>query len=368
MGQTGVGQLIARRHRLGSIPAQAPSFASKRGNQVAWAHAAFAALVCAALLVLALPAVPAEPLHPAILYNLVKFDASFNEGAFRGIERFKSESGSQYREFEIKTDVERDEVLRRFASRGDDPIIAIGFPFASAVDKVAGDFPKSRFVIVDAVVGRPNVQSVVFKEQEGAYLVGLMAAMASKSGKIGMVGGMDLPIIRRIACGYEKGAKAGRIGITVLQSYAGDTPAAFTDPARGAELARSQIAQGADVVLQAAGQTGLGVLRAAADANVLAIGSDSNQNGLFPGHVLTSLLKRTDNAVYVALMDAAAGQWKPGPRVLGLAEGGLDVALDDNNKTLVTPEMQAALGKAEAAIATGALVVPDWTAARSCPS
>jgi basic membrane protein A len=197
------------------------------------------------------PAV-AEPLRPAILYNLVKFDASFNEGAYRGIERFKSATGTEFREFEVKSDVEREAVLRRFASRGEDPIIAIGFPFVSAVDKVARDFPKTRFVIVDAVVDRPNVQSVVFKEQEGGYLVGMMAAMASKTGKVGMVGGMDLPIIRRIACGYEKGAKAARPGTVVLETYAGDTPAAFTDPARGAELARSEIGQGADVVLQAA--------------------------------------------------------------------------------------------------------------------
>jgi len=309
----------------------------------------------------------AEPLHPAILYNLVKFDASFNEGAYRGIERFKSETGTAYQEFEVNSDVEREEVLRRFASRGEDPIIAIGFPFASAIAKVAGDFPKTRFVVIDAVVDRPNVQSVVFKEQEGGYLVGIMAAMASKSGKIGMVGGMDLPIIRRIECGYEKGARAARAGITVLQSYVGDTPAAFTDPARGAELARSEIAEGADVVLQAAGQTGLGVLRAAADAKVLGIGSDSDQNGLFPGYVLTSLLKRTDNAVYLALRDAAAGSWKPGARRLGLAEGGLDVAIDDANRALVTPAMQAAVDRAKAAIIAGTLGVPDWTATHSCP-
>jgi basic membrane protein A len=313
------------------------------------------------------PASAAEPLRPAILYNLVKFDASFNEGAYRGIERFKSQTGTAYREFEVKSDVEREEVLRRFASRGEDPIIAIGFPFASAVDKVAGDFPKARFVIIDALVDKPNVQSIVFKEQEGGFLVGIMAAMASKTGKIGMVGGMDLPIIRRIACGYEKGARTARPGIPVLQSYAGDTPAAFTDPARGAELARSQIAEGADVVLQAAGQTGLGVLRAAADAKVLGIGSDSNQNGLFPGYVLTSLLKRTDNAVFLALMDAQAGSWKSGARLLGLAEGGLDIAIDDADKMLVTPEMQAAVDKAKAAIIAGTLAVPDWAATRSCP-
>jgi basic membrane protein A and related proteins len=313
------------------------------------------------------PARAADPLKPAILYNLVKFDASFNEGAYRGMERFKAETGTAYRQFEVKSDVEREEVLRRFASRGEDPVIAIGFPFASALNKIAGDYPKTRFVIIDAVVDKPNVQSVVFKEQEGGYLVGLMAAMASKTGKVGMVGGMDLPIIRRIACGYGKGARAGRAGIAVLESYAGDTPAAFTDPARGAELARSQIAQGADVVLQAAGQTGLGVLRAAADAKVLGIGSDSNQNGLYPGQVLTSLLKRTDNAVYLALKDASGGSWKPGARLLGVAESGLDIALDDANRPLVTSEMREAVEKAKAAIVAGTLTVPDWAATRSCP-
>jgi basic membrane protein A len=309
----------------------------------------------------------ADTLRPAILYNLVKFDASFNEGAYRGIERYKSETGTPFREYEVKSDVEREEVLRRFASHGEDPIIAIGFPFASAVEKIAGDFPKARFVIIDAVVDKPNVQSIVFKEQEGGFLVGLMAAIASKTGRIGMVGGMDLPIIRRIACGYEKGAKATHPGIVVLETYAGDTPAAFTDPQRGAELARSEIGEGADVVLQAAGETGLGVLRAAADAKVLGIGSDSNQNGLFPGHVLTSLLKRTDNAVYLALEDASAGKWEPGARLLGIAEGGIDVAIDDADKALVTDEMQAALANAKAAIIAGALTVPDWTKTHSCP-
>ncbi|MBV8427951.1 MAG: BMP family ABC transporter substrate-binding protein [Hyphomicrobiales bacterium] len=329
---------------------------------------AFGALTLILALALVHPSTSsAEPLRPAILYNLVKFDASFNEGAYRGIERFKSETGTGYREFEVKTDVERVAVLRRFASRGDDPIIAIGFPFASAVEKVAGDFPKARFVIVDAVVDKPNVLSVVFKEQEGGFLVGVLAAMASKTGKVGMVGGMDLPIIRRLACGYEKGAKAASPGIVVLQAYAGDTPAAFADPARGAELARSEIGQGADVVLQAAGATGLGVLRAAADAKVLGIGSDSNQNGLFPGFVLTSLLKRTDNAVYLSLKDAASGNWRAGTRLLGVAEGGIDVAIDDANKALVTDKMRSALGKTKDAITSGELVVPDWLKTRSCP-
>ena len=342
--------------------------ATLAGRRPSWPRLRAAGLALAAFALLgATSRAGAEALRPAILYNLVKFDASFNEGAYRGVERFKSETGTAYREFEVKSDVEREEVLRRFAGRGEDPIIAIGFPFASAIAKVAGDYPKARFVIIDAVVDAPNVQSVVFKEQEGGYLVGLMAAMASKSGKIGMVGGMDLPIIRRIACGYQKGAEAALPNVRVLRAYAGDTPAAFTDPARGAELTRSQVAEGADVVLQAAGQTGLGVLRAAADAHILGIGSDSDQNGLFPGQVLTSLLKRTDNAVYLALEDAQAGRWKPGARLLGLAEGGLDVAIDDANRKLVTQPMQEAVDKARAAIVAGTLVVPDWTATRSCP-
>ena len=209
-----------------------------------------------------------------------------------------------------------------------------GFSWADALDKVATDFPDTKFAIIDMVVDKPNVRSVVYKEQEGSYLVGVLAAMASKSKKVGFVGGMDIPLIRKFGCGYVGGAKAA--GATdVIQNMTGDTPAAWNDPTKGGEIAKSQIDQGADVVYAAAGGTGVGVLQAAADAGKLGIGVDSNQNGLQPGKVLTSMVKRVDVAVYNAFMDAKNDKFTAGINNLGLKEGGVDYAMDDNNKALV---------------------------------
>jgi basic membrane protein A and related proteins len=180
---------------------------------------------------------------------------------------------------------------------------------------------------------------IAYREQEGAFLVGVLAALASKSGTIGYLG-MDIPIIRRIGRGYAEGARWAVPGIAIIDNVTGTTPAAFVDPARGAELARSQFDRGDDVIFAAAGINGFGALQAAKDAGKLAIGMDSNQNPLFPGTVLNSLLKRVDNAVYDALVAARAGTWQPGVRSLGLAQHGVDYAMDDNNKALVTPVMR----------------------------
>jgi basic membrane protein A len=216
------------------------------------------------------------------------------------------------------------------------------------------------------VVDKPNIRSIIFKEQEGSYLVGIMAAMASTSKKVGFVGGMDVPLISAFGCGYVGGAKSA--GATeVIQNMTGDTPAAWNDPTKGAEITKSQIDQGADVVYAAAGGTGVGVLQAAADAGKLGIGVDSNQNYLHPGKVLTSMLKRVDVAVYSAFMDAKDGKFTGGINNLGLAEGGVDVALDDNNKPLVSPEMLAAVEKAKADIIAGTISVHDFRSDNSCP-
>ena len=215
------------------------------------------------------------------------------------------------------------------------------------------------------VVDQPNVQSVVYKEQEGSYLVGMMAAMASKTGTVGFVGGMDIPLIRKFACGYVQGVKAANPDATVIQNMTGTTPAAWNDPVKGGELTKAQIAQGADVVYAAAGSTGLGVLQTAADEGILSIGVDSNQNYLHPGKVLTSMLKRVDVAVYNAF--AAGPDLKPGFNVLGLAEGGIDYAMDENNKDLVTPEMLAAVEEAKAKIIAGEIEVRDYMSDNSCP-
>ena len=313
-----------------------------------------------------LPAFAAD-VQPAILYDLGgKFDKSFNEAAYHGAEKFKAETGTAYVEFEVSNASQREQALRRFAEDGRNPIVMAGFAWEDALKKVAAEYPDLNFAIIDDAVDLPNVRSLVFKENEGSYLVGILAAMASKSKKVGFVGGMDIPLIRKFECGYVGGAKSA--GATeVIQNMTGDTPAAWNDPAKGGEIAKTQIDQGADVVYAAAGGTGVGVLQAAADAGKLGIGVDSNQNGLQPGKVLTSMMKRVDVAVYNTFMDGKNGTFKGGLENLGLKEAGVDYAMDDNNKALVTPEMKAAVEKAKADIISGKIQVHDYTADNACP-
>jgi basic membrane protein A and related proteins len=216
------------------------------------------------------------------------------------------------------------------------------------------------------VVDQPNVKSVVFTEDQGSYLVGMMAAMASKTGTVGFVGGMDIPLIRRFACGYAQGVKAVNPDATIIANMTGTTPAAWNDPVKGAELAKAQKSQGADVIYAAAGGTGIGVLQAAADEGILSIGVDSNQNYLHPGMVLTSMMKRVDNAVYEAFTQGT--EMTAGVNVMDLKAGGVDYALDDNNKALVTAEMQAAVDAAKAKIIAGELAVHDYMSDETCPA
>jgi basic membrane protein A len=310
----------------------------------------------------------AEDIKPAIIYDLGgKFDKSFNEAAFNGAEKFKADTGIGYREFEIANDSQREQALRKFAGDGNNPIVMAGFSWASALEKVSAEYPDTKFAIIDMVVDKPNVKSIVFKEQEGSYLVGVLAAMASKSGTVGFVGGMDIPLIHKFACGYVGGVKATKADAKVLQAYTGTDPSAWNDPVKGGEITKSQISQGADVVYHAAGGTGVGVLQAAADAGKLGIGVDSNQNGLQPGKVLTSMLKRVDVAVYNSFMSAKDGKFETGFNSLGLKEDGVGYALDDNNKALITAEMQAAVDKAKADIIAGTVTVHDYMSDEKCP-
>ena len=300
--------------------------------------------------------------EPAIIYDLGgKFDKSFNEAAYNGMEKWKKETGKKYLEFEVTNESQREQSVRRMAEKGASPIISVGFSQASAVEKVAKEFPKLSFAIVDMVVELPNVQSVVFKEQEGSFLVGAMAAMASKTGKVGFVGGMDIPLIRRFGCGYEQGAKFANAKAEVFANMTGTTGAAWNDPARGGELAKAQFAKGADVVFAAAGATGMGVYQAAKDSGKLAIGVDSNQNHLQPGTMLTSMLKRVDVAVY-----NVSKEFKPGMTVLGLKEGGVDYAMDANNAKLVTADMKKKVEAAKADIISGKIKVTDYMSANEC--
>ncbi|MFG6431009.1 BMP family lipoprotein [Roseateles sp. LYH14W] len=304
----------------------------------------------------------AQAQQPAVIFDMGgKFDKSFNQAGYQGAEQWKKETGKKYLEFEISNDTQRVQAIRRMAERGASPIISIGFAQASALKQVAKDFPKTQFAIIDAVVELPNVQSLLFKEHEGSYVVGAMAALVSKTGKVGFVGGMDIPLIRKFQCGYEQGAKATSPKIEVFSNMTGTTSSAWNDPTRGGELAKSQFAKGSDVVFGAAGGTGVGVYQAAKDAGKLAIGVDSNQNHLQPGTMLTSMVKRVDVAVYNVLK-----AWKPGVSVLGLKEGGVDYAVDEHNAKLLTPALKAKVDAVKADIISGKIKVADYMADNAC--
>lgn len=310
----------------------------------------------------------AQDIKPALVYGTGgKFDKSFNEAAYNGAERFKKETGIDYRDFEPMSDSQGEQAIRNFASRGFNPVIATSYAWISAFEKVAPEYPNTSFVLIDGEVTGPNVRSVSFKEEQGSYLVGVMAGLASKSGKIGFVGGMDIPLIRKFECGYEQGARAINPKIEVFENMVGTTGAAWADPVRGGELTKNQIDQGADVIYAAAGATGLGVLQAAADNKKLSIGVDSNQNFVHPGSVLTSMVKRVDVAVYNAYSDVKNGTFTAGHQTLGIEDDAVVVAIDEYNKDLVTPEMLAALDKAKAGILDGSIKVHDYSTDLTCP-
>lgn len=304
---------------------------------------------------------------PAIIYDLGgKFDKSFNESAFNGATRWATETGGTFKDLEMQSEAQREQALRRLAESGANPIVMTGFAFGDVLNKVAPDFPATKFAIIDMVVEQPNVKSVVFSEHEGSYLVGMMAGMASKTGTVGFVGGMDIPLIRKFGCGYAQGVMAANPNAKVILNMTGSDPSAWNNPVKGGELAKSQKSQGADVIFAAAGSTGLGVLQAAADEGIMSIGVDANQNYLHPGSVLTSMVKHVDNAVYNAFKEGA--DLVPGINVMGLANDGVGYAMDENNAKLVTPEMQAAVDAAAAKIKSGELVVHDYMADNTCPA
>lgn len=329
----------------------------------AWKKALFAA---SALALSAAPGLAAE-FKPAIIFGTSgKFDKSFNEMAFKGAEKFKADSGVEFRDFEIQAEAQMEQAIRNFASRGFSPIIVPTFHYRDQVTKVATEFPDLQFMIIDNVVDLPNVRSANFREHEGSYLVGVLAGMASTSKTVGFIGGMDIPLIRKFECGFVQGAMAGGAK-NVIRNMTGTTGAAFNDPVKGGEIASVQIGQGADVIYAAAGGTGIGVLQAVADAGKLAVGVDSNQNYMHPGNMLTSMVKRVDNTVYQAFDDAMKGNWTAGVHTMGLQEGGIAWALDEFNEKLITPEMKAAMEETERKLASGELVVHDYTTTGSCP-
>lgn len=306
---------------------------------------------------------------PAIAYSTGgKADHSFNESAALGVRRFSMATQIPVAEVEPADQAEFEPALRRFAEAGRDPIVIVGFSQAAALAKVARDFPDRRFTFVDGLLPLPNIRSITFRDQESAFLVGMVAALVSKSGKLGFIGGMESPLMQRYRCGYEQGVKHANARAEIVADMTGTTPAAWDDPARGAQLARAQFARGVDIVYVAAGTTGLGVLDAAKASGRHAIGS-ANKHFADDGTVLTSTVKHLDFAIFqefsLAVNGLRDGGWKAGHSTLGLKEGAVDWAKDYNER-LVTPDIKNRVDAAKSDIIEGRLAVYDYMASNSC--
>jgi len=327
-------------------------------------HGSARTLAWLGLLVLLLPALPgmarAEFRVGLVLDRGGKDDKSFNSSAYEGAQRARAKLGITLKYVEATDDNAFQPLLRAFAQRDFDLIIGIGFAQKEPIAKVAAQFPKSHFAIVDAQVDEPNVRSLLFEEHEGAYVIGAIAALTSKTGKVGFVGGMDIPLIRRFELGYESGAKGINPRITVLANYVGVTSEAWNNPPKGKELAMSQYEQGADIVFAAAGASGLGVFDAAEETKHFAIGVDANQDWMKPGLILTSMLKRVDEAVYVTIEETKAGSFAGGPRRFGLANKGVDYSFDEYNAKVLTEDVRKRADQLKAEIIAGKISVPDY--------
>lgn len=307
-----------------------------------------------------------------------KDDRSFNAAAWAGAKCAETGNwpdgtscgkpplGIVLRDIEPGNPTSIEPAMRAFAEREYDLIIGIGFAQTPIIESVARDYPNIRFAVVDGFSNLPNVASLIFKEHEGSYLVGMLAARASKTGTIGFLGGMDIGLIHRFKEGYEEGARAVNPDIRVIPNYVGVTDAAWNNPGKGKELALAQIGKGADVIFTAAGNSGLGAFDAVEQmgkqngrATHLVIGVDSNQNMVKPGFVLTSMVKRVDNAVYDIIQDIVNKQFQAGPHVYGLDKDGVGYSLDEHNKDLITPEMLLQAEEAKKKIIGGEIKVTD---------
>ena len=289
-----------------------------------------------------------------------KDDKSFNNSAYRGAMRAEKELHNHIKYVEATDDNSFEPMLKAFAKKDFDLIIAIGVSQAEAVKKVAAQFPTKHFVIVDGTVDSPNVASFLFEEHEGSYLIGAIAAMTSKTGKVGFIGGMDIPLIRRFEKGYEAGAKKINPKVEVTSNYVGVTSDAWNNPPKAKELALSQYGSGVDVIYSAAGASGAGLFDAAEETKKFAIGVDSNQNWIKPGFILTSMLKKVDEAVFEACKEAVSGKFPAGVKRFGLANRGIDYAVDEFNDKILTASVRQRTEALKAQIIAGKIKVPDF--------
>lgn len=302
-----------------------------------------------------------------------KNDRSFNAAAWEGVKRAEKDLKICLYDVEPGNPTSIEPAMRAFAEKNFDLIIGIGFAQGPIMNRVASDYPNIKFAIVDGVIldkdgnPLPNVASLVFREHEGSYLVGMIAAEKSKSGVLGFVGGMDIPLIHRFKTGYEEGAKSINPNIKVLENYVGVTDHAWNDPGKGQELALSQIQNGADVIFTAAGNSGLGAFDAVekfgkndnGEAKKFVIGVDSNQNGQKPGFVLTSMVKRVDNAVYNVVDEVRNNKFSGGFHTFGLDKDGVAYAMDDFNKSLIPGDVILKVEEAKKKIVAGDIKVTD---------
>ena len=298
------------------------------------------------------------------LYSGDDADSSFISSARSGINRAEMEFRTKVTITQMTPQDDPTIIIKKIADSNANPIILLGNQNVQSVLKLAEHYPKINFTLIDGLVPPlyPNVQSILFKDNEGAFLVGLIAGKISKSGFVGFVGGMDIPLIRNFAVGFTQGAKYAAEDTHVNVQMIGSTSSAWSNPSKAHEIALSQYRENADVIFAAAGGSSLGVLRAANETGKLAIGVDSNQNGLFPGHVLTSLVKRIDVAVYDTLKNTYDSSWSPGIKYLGIKEGALDYAVDQNNRDLISEELIEEVATAKDRIISGAIVVESYTA------
>lgn len=303
-----------------------------------------------------------------------KNDRSFNAAAWQGVRRAEEQLPICLYDVEPGNPTSIEPAMRAFAEKNFDLIIGVGFAQGPIMQKVAEDYPNIKFAIVDGVIfekdgktPKKNVASLVFREHEGSYLVGMIAAAKSKTGVLGFVGGMDIPLIHKFETGYEEGARSVNPNIRVIDNYVGVTDGAWNNPGKGKELALSQIEKGADVIFTAAGNSGLGAFDAVeqygkndqGEANRFVIGVDSNQNMVKPGFVLTSMVKRVDVAVYDVVKEVLSGKFEGGFHVFGLDKDGVAYAMDEYNKGLISEETLRKVEEAKAKIISGEIKVTD---------
>ena len=306
-------------------------------------------------------------IHVGIVFDIGgKDDRSFNAAAWEGVQRAAKDLPIVLRDIEPGTPNAIEPAMRAFAERHFDLIIGVGFAQAPIMEQVAKDYPNIQFAIIDGVSELPNVASLIFKEHEGSYLVGMLAARTSRTGTIGCLGGMDIGLIHRFAKGYEQGAKSVNPNIRVIENFVGVTDSAWNNPGKGKELALAQIGKGADVIFTAAGNSGLGAFDAVEQqgkqngrATHFVIGVDSNQNMVKPGFVLTSMVKRVDNAVYNIVQEVYNHRFSPGLHVFGLDKDGVGYSMDEFNQPLITPEAIAEAEAAKKKIIAGEIKVRD---------